>query len=67
LATFSPFGNVLSAKVFIDKVTKQSKCFGFVSYDQPSSANMAISNMNGFYLDGKRLRVSLKTKKDKPY
>ena len=27
-ALFSPYGNIVSAKVFIDKVTQQSKCFG---------------------------------------
>eukprot|EP00898_Chlorokybus_atmophyticus_P003297 jgi/Chlat1/3969/Chrsp26S04219 len=58
--TFSPFGNVISAKVYIDKVTGLSKCFGFVSFDSPASAQAAIQTMNGFTLGGKRLKVQLK-------
>ena len=27
-AVFEPFGGILSCRVFIDKITKQSKCFG---------------------------------------
>jgi CUG-BP- and ETR3-like factor len=66
---FSSFGNVISAKVFVDKTTGASKCFGFVSYDTPEAAQAAINVMNGFQLSGKRLKVQLKrdTKQSKPY
>ncbi|XP_065358567.1 CUGBP Elav-like family member 2 isoform X3 [Calliphora vicina] len=68
-STFLPFGNVLSAKVFIDKQTNLSKCFGFVSYDNPHSASAAIQAMHGFQIGTKRLKVQLKRSKDaaKPY
>ncbi|KAI1283234.1 CUGBP Elav-like family member 2 [Halotydeus destructor] len=64
---FSPFGHVLSSKVFIDKQTNLSKCFGFVSYDNPISAQAAIQSMNGYQIGAKRLKVQLKRSKDKPY
>jgi len=61
---FSPFGNVLSSKVYIDKQTNLSKCFGFVSYDNPSSAQQAIHAMNGYQIGAKRLKVHLKRQKN---
>lgn len=66
---FLPFGNVISSKVFIDRATNQSKCFGFVSFDNPTSAQAAIQAMNGFQIGMKRLKVQLKRPKDasKPY
>ncbi|XP_020278333.1 CUGBP Elav-like family member 1 isoform X8 [Pseudomyrmex gracilis] len=69
ISTFLPFGNVISAKVFIDKHTHMSKCFGFVSYDNASSAQAAIQTMHGFQIGMKRLKVQLKRSKDasKPY
>ncbi|XP_052188101.1 RNA-binding protein BRN1-like [Diospyros lotus] len=57
---FQPFGKVLSAKVFVDKATGVSKCFGFVSYDSPAAAQSAIDTMNGRQLGSKKLKVQLK-------
>uniref|UniRef100_A0A0K0E7X4 RRM domain-containing protein n=1 Tax=Strongyloides stercoralis TaxID=6248 RepID=A0A0K0E7X4_STRER len=63
---FMSFGNIISAKVFIDRATNQSKCFGFVSYDNPTSAMAAIQAMNGFQIGMKRLKVQIKRPRDKP-
>uniref|UniRef100_A0A0N4ZBH6 CUGBP Elav-like family member 2 n=1 Tax=Parastrongyloides trichosuri TaxID=131310 RepID=A0A0N4ZBH6_PARTI len=60
---FSKFGNLVSAKVFVDKTTNLSKCFGFVSYNNPLSAQNAIQAMNGFQIGNKKLKVQLKKSK----
>ena len=78
---FAPYGPIISAKVFVDKTTNRSKCFGnfrtfcprsiaslslsvcrsgFVSYDNPASAQAAINQMNGYQIGMKRLKVQLK-------
>ncbi|KAI3773111.1 hypothetical protein L6452_04310 [Arctium lappa] len=66
---FQAFGRVLSSKVFVDKATGVSKCFGFVSYDSPAAAQSAINTMNGYQLSGKKLKVQLKrdNKQNKAY
>lgn len=61
LATaFNPFGHVISAKVFVDKNTGESKGFGFVSYDSIIAAEQAIDHMDGFQIGNKRLKVQHK-------
>mmetsp|Transcript_4821 Transcript_4821/g.4262 ORF Transcript_4821/g.4262 Transcript_4821/m.4262 type:complete len:430 (-) Transcript_4821:232-1521(-) len=60
---FAPFGTVVSATINKDRATGASKGFGFVSYDNPVSAQTAVQAMNGMQVDGKRLKVELKTAK----
>ncbi|KAK7473612.1 hypothetical protein BaRGS_00035159 [Batillaria attramentaria] len=66
---FVPFGNVISAKVYVDRATNRANAFGFVSFDNPASAQAAIQAMNGFQIGMKRLKVQLKRPKDanRPY
>lgn len=64
---FMAYGNVISAKVFVDKLSGMSKGFGFVSYDNPVSAQYAITAMNGFQLGSKRLKVEVKKARGLPY
>lgn len=60
-AHFAPFGQLVSAKIHTDPVTKASKGFGFASYATPQAATMAIKGMNGFDTkQGKFLKVTIK-------
>jgi len=60
VSAFAPFGNVISAKVYVDRNTGESKGFGFVSYDSAEAAESAIAEMNGYQIGPKRLKVQHK-------
>jgi hypothetical protein len=60
---FAPHGSVISCRIFVDKISGRSRGFGFVSYDRPESAVMAIEHMNGYELGHKRLKVEIKRSK----
>lgn len=57
---FERFGTILSAKVFIDKPSGTTRGFGFVSFGSPESAQMAIREMNGKTLEGRKIKVEIK-------
>ena len=45
---FCPYGNLLSVRIMVEKDSGRSRGFGFVSYDNPDAAALAIKELNGF-------------------
>jgi polyadenylate-binding protein len=54
--TFSRFGNILSCKISMD-ANMQSKGFAFVHFENEESALKAIEEVNGFFLESKKVFV----------
>jgi len=50
LNIFSPFGNVLSAKVYVDKNTGQSKCFGKEHNDDPTPQTLLLTPLHSGFV-----------------
>lgn len=57
-AAFAQLGEVTDAHVVTDRMTGQSRGFGFVTMATPAEAQKAIQAMNGANLDGRALRVN---------
>jgi RNA recognition motif-containing protein len=54
---FTPYGEVTSAKVIMDKFTGKSKGFGFVEMSDDSAAQKAISELDNGAVDGRNIKV----------
>lgn len=55
---FQDYGPVESAKVIIDKKTKRSKGYGFVVMKHENDEDVAVSEMNGKEVGGRKVKVS---------
>ncbi len=58
-ALFTPFGNVTSAKVILDRDSGQSRGFGFVEMDVVAEAQTAMKSLNNKEIEGRALSVSV--------
>lgn len=55
---FEDHGTVSSAKVIMDKVTNQSRGFGFVEMDDNKAGEKAIKSLNGVTVGGRQIKVT---------
>ena len=55
---FAEFGDVVSAKLIVDKFTGQSKGFGFVEMSNNSEAQKAMDELNGRDVNGRSITVN---------
>jgi RNA recognition motif-containing protein len=55
---FAGAGNVVDAKVIMDKMTGRSRGFGFVEFETDDEARKAIEMFHDQEMDGRRLTVN---------
>jgi RNA recognition motif-containing protein len=64
---FTEYGEVSSAKVIMDKMTNQSRGFGFVEMSDDAAAKKAIAELDGATIEGRNIKVmEAKPKEDRP-
>lgn len=56
--TFANYGEVISVDIIKDKISGKSKGFAFVQMSQDGDADNAMNSLNGFELDGRKLKVN---------
>ncbi len=64
---FAEYGEVTSAKVIMDKMTNQSRGFGFVEMSDEEASKKAITELDGATVEGRTIKVmEAKPKEDRP-
>ena len=60
---FKQYGEILSARVIVDRDTGRSRGFGFVEMSSEDSAQSAIDALNGTEVKGRAINVSVAKEK----
>jgi len=55
---FAPYGEVTSAKVIMDKLTNQSRGFGFVEMPDEAASKKAITELDGATVENRTIKVN---------
>jgi RNA recognition motif-containing protein len=56
---FEPFGTLQSVAIISDRMTGQSRGFGFVEYENAGDAQKAIESLDGREVDGRTISVNV--------
>ena len=63
----APYGEVTSAKVIMDKMTNQSRGFGFVEMSDETASKKAIAELDGATVENRTIKVmEAKPREDRP-
>ena len=64
---FTPYGEVTSVKVVMDRMTNRSRGFGFVEMSDEAASLKAISGLNGATVDNRTIKVvEARPKEERP-
>ncbi|HLI92736.1 MAG TPA: RNA-binding protein [Puia sp.] len=55
---FTPYGEVTSAKVIMDKITNQSRGFGFIEMPDEAASRKAIAELDGATVENRTIKVN---------
>jgi RNA recognition motif-containing protein len=55
---FAHYGDVIEVRIVVDKYTRESRGFGYVTMGDPESGISAIKKLNGKKYKGRKLQVN---------